>query len=132
MQRHCENTQALAEFLEAHPKVTWVNYPGLLSHKHHARMKQYCSGASGVLTFGVKGGEKEGEKVMNALKLARILVHVSDVRTSVLHPASMTHRQLDEAAQKAAGVTPDLIRVSVGLEHIEDIKADFVQALALI
>jgi O-acetylhomoserine (thiol)-lyase len=132
MQRHCENATALAQFLEAHPKVAWVNYPGLPSHKHHERMKQYCNGASGVITFGVKGGQKEGEKVMNALKLAKILVHVSDVRTSVLHPASMTHRQLDEAAQKAAGVSAELIRVSVGLEHIDDITADFDQALRAI
>ncbi|MBE0495756.1 MAG: PLP-dependent transferase [Campylobacterales bacterium] len=130
MQRHCENAQALAEFLQNHPKVAWVNYPGLPSHKHHERLKCYCTGASGVLTFGVKGGQQEGEKVMNALKLARILVHVADLRTCVLHPASMTHRQLDEAALKAAGVSPDLIRVSVGLEHIEDIKADFEHALS--
>ena len=132
MQRHCENATALAQFLEAHPKVAWVNYPGLASHKHHERMKRYCKGASGVITFGVKGGQKEGEKVMNALKLAKILVHVSDVRTCVLHPASMTHRQLDEAAQKAAGVSAELIRVSVGLEHIDDITADFDQALRAI
>ncbi len=132
MQRHCENAEALASFLESHPKVSWVNYPGLKSHKHHERMKHYCKGASGVITFGVKGGQAEGEKVMNALKLARIVVHVADVRTSVLHPASMTHRQLDEKAQKIAGVTPDLIRVSVGIEHIEDIKTDFERALALI
>lgn len=129
MQRHCENAQALAQFLQDHPKVAWVNYPGLPSHKHHERLKRYCTGASGVLTFGVKGGQREGEKVMNALKLARILVHVADLRTCVLHPASMTHRQLDEDALKAAGVSPDLIRVSVGLEHTEDIKADFERAL---
>ena len=129
MQRHCENAQALAQFLQDHPKVAWVNYPGLSSHKHHERLKRYCTGASGVLTFGVNGGQREGEKVMNALKLARILVHVADLRTCVLHPASMTHRQLDEDALKAAGVSPDLIRVSVGLEHIEDIKADFERAL---
>ncbi len=129
MQRDCENAQALAQFLQDHPKVAWVNYPGLSSHKHHERLKRYCTGASGVLTFGVNGGQREGEKVMNALKLARILVHVADLRTCVLHPASMTHRQLDEDALKAAGVSPDLIRVSVGLEHIEDIKADFERAL---
>jgi O-acetylhomoserine (thiol)-lyase len=130
MQRHCDNAQALAEFLQNHPKVAWVNYPGLSSHKHHERLKRYCAGASGVLTFGVEGGQEEGERVMNALKLARILVHVADLRTCVLHPASMTHRQLDEDALKAAGVSPDLIRVSVGLEHIEDIKADFEHALS--
>lgn len=129
MERHCENAQKLAEFLESHPNVSWVNYPGLNSHKHFKRAKQYLKGASGVLTFGVKGGAKEGEKVMDALKLAAIVVHVSDVRTGVLHPASMTHRQLSAQEQKLAGVTPDLIRVTVGIEHIDDIIADFDQAL---
>lgn len=129
MERHCENAQKLAEFLESHPNVSWVNYPGLNSHKHFKRAKQYLKGASGVLTFGVKGGTKEGEKVMDALKLAAIVVHVSDVRTGVLHPASMTHRQLSAQEQKLAGVTPDLIRVTVGIEHIDDIIADFDQAL---
>ena len=132
MDRHCENAQKLAEFLENHPKVSWVNYPGLPSHKHYERAKKYLKGNSGVLTFGVKGGAKEGEKVMNALRLARIVVHVADVRTGVLHPASMTHRQLSAEAQLAAGVTPDLIRVSVGIENIKDIKADFDHALSLI
>lgn len=129
MQRHCENAQALAEFLESHPNVSWVNYPGLPSHKHFERAKQYLKGVSGVLTFGVKGGATEGEKVMNALSLAAIVVHVADVRTGVLHPASMTHRQLSLEEQKLAGVTPDLIRVTVGIEHIDDIIADFDQAL---
>ena len=87
--------------------------------------------ASGVLCFGVKGGRAAGEKVMNSLKLAAIVVHVADTRTGVLHPASMTHRQLSEAELEAAGVSPDLIRVTVGLENIEDIKADFDQALAM-
>jgi O-acetylhomoserine (thiol)-lyase len=129
MQRHCENAQVLAEFLEAHPKVSWVNYPGLKSHKHYQRAKKYLKGCSGVLTFGVVGGAKEGERVMNALKLAAIVVHVADVRTGVLHPASMTHRQLSPAEQLGAGVTPDLIRVSVGIEQIDDLIADFDQAL---
>ena len=129
MERHCENAQKLAEFLESHPNVSWVNYPGLNSHKHFNRAKQYLKGASGVLTFGVKGSAKEGEKVMDALELAAIVVHVSDVRTGVLHPASMTHRQLSAQEQKLAGVTPDLIRVTVGIEHIDDIIADFDQAL---
>ncbi|MDY0238267.1 MAG: PLP-dependent transferase [Campylobacterales bacterium] len=132
MEKHCENALLLAKFLESHPKVSWVNYPGLKSHKDHALLNKYCKGASGVLTFGVKGGEKEGEKVMNALKLAKILVHVADVRTCVLHPASMTHRQLSEEALKDAGVSPDLIRVSVGIENIEDLKEDFQNALSVI
>ncbi len=130
MDRHCENAQKMAEFLEAHPKVSWVNYPGLKSHKHYERAKKYLKGCSGVLTFGVKGGADAGEKVMNSLKLAAIVVHVADVRTGVLHPASMTHRQLSAEEQLAAGVTPDLIRLSVGIENINDIMADFDQALS--
>lgn len=129
MDRHCENAQKLAEFLDGHKRVAWVNYPGLPTHRHHQRAKKYLRGCSGVLTFGVSGGRREGEKVMNALKLAAIVVHVADVRTSVLHPASMTHRQLSEEEQRAAGVTPDLVRVSVGIENIDDIIDDFSQAL---
>lgn len=134
MPRHCENAQKLAEFLNDHPKVGWVNYPGLPGHPHHERAQKYLrdGGCSGVLTFGVKGGTAEGEKVMNSLKLAAIVVHVADVRTGVLHPASMTHRQLTAEEQVAAGVTPDLIRVTVGIENITDIIADFDQALSLI
>lgn len=129
MERHCENALKLATFLETHPNVSWVNYPGLQSHKHFNRAKEYLKGSSGVLTFGVKGGMAEGEKVMNALKLAAIVVHVADVRTGVLHPASMTHRQLSQEEQLLAGVTPDLIRVTVGIENSDDIIADFNQAL---
>jgi len=132
MDRHCENALKLASFLEAHPKVGWVNYPALPSHKDYALAQKYLKGASGVLTFGVKGGRDEGEKVMNALKLAAIVVHVADVRTGVLHPASMTHRQLSDEEQLKAGVTPDLVRVTVGLENIDDIIADFDQALRTI
>ena len=132
MDRHCENALKLALFLEAHPKVGWVNYPALPSHKDYALAQKYLKGASGVLTFGVKGGREEGEKVMNALKLAAIVVHVADVRTGVLHPASMTHRQLSDEEQLKAGVTPDLVRVTVGLENIDDIIADFDQALRTI
>lgn len=132
MDRHCENTQKLAEFLQTHEKVSWVNYPGLKEHKDYELSKKYLKGNSGVLTFGVKGGLKEGEIVMNSLKLAAIVVHVADVRTGVLHPASMTHRQLSAEELKKAGVTPDLIRVTVGIEHIDDIIADFDQALSKI
>ncbi len=132
MERHSSNALALAEFLQNHPKVSWVNYPGLKDNPEYCRVEKYFDRnmASGVLCFGVKGGRDAGEKVMNALKLAAIVVHVADARTGVLHPASMTHRQLSEAELEAAGVSPDLIRVSVGLENIEDIKADFDQALA--
>ena len=130
MDRHCSNAQALAEFLENHPKVKWVNYPGLPSSPQYTMAKKYLRGCSGVLCFGVKGGTAAGERVMNSLKLAAIAVHVADIRTCVLHPASMTHRQLTEKELIAAGVSPDLIRVSVGIEHIDDIKEDFDQALA--
>jgi len=133
MERHSSNALELAEFLKNHPKVSWVNYPGLADNPENALVKKYFTGgmASGVLCFGVKGGRAAGEKVMNSLKLAAIVVHVADTRTGVLHPASMTHRQLSEAELEAAGVSPDLIRVTVGLENIEDIKADFDQALAM-
>ncbi|MBO7147583.1 MAG: O-acetylhomoserine aminocarboxypropyltransferase/cysteine synthase [Lentisphaeria bacterium] len=130
MDRHCSNALELAKFLAAHPQVSWVNYPGLEGNPQYDMAKKYMpKGVSGVFCFGVKGGSKAGEKVMNALKLAAICVHVADLRTCVLHPASMTHRQLTEEELVAAGVSPDLIRVSVGLEHIEDLKADFDQAL---
>lgn len=130
MERHSANALALAKFLSAHDKVSWVNYPGLPDNPEYARAQKYLRGASGVLCFGVKGGKAAGERVMNALKLAAIVVHVADVRTCVLHPASMTHRQLSDAELVAAGVSPDLIRLSVGIEHIDDLIADFDQALA--
>lgn len=131
MERHCANALALAEFLEKHPKVGWVNYPGLKNSPQQPLVQKYLKrGCSGVLCFGVKGGVKAGEHVMDSLKLAAIAVHVADIRTCVLHPASMTHRQLTEAELVAAGVSPDLIRVSVGIEHIDDLKVDFDQALA--
>lgn len=132
MERHSSNALELAEFLRNHPKVSWVNYPGLSDNPEYERVQKYFTGgmASGVLCFGVKGGRAAGERVMNSLKLAAIVVHVADTRTGVLHPASMTHRQLSEAELAAAGVSPDLIRVTVGLENIQDIKDDFDQALA--
>ncbi|MDD3886189.1 MAG: O-acetylhomoserine aminocarboxypropyltransferase/cysteine synthase [Victivallaceae bacterium] len=131
MERHSSNALALAKHLEQHPKVGWVNYPGLKSSTQYALAQKYLpNGASGVLCFGVKGGKPAGEIVMNSLKLAAIVVHVADVRTGVLHPASMTHRQLSDAELAAAGVSPDMIRVSVGIENIDDIISDFDQALA--
>ncbi|QSH42185.1 O-acetylhomoserine aminocarboxypropyltransferase/cysteine synthase [Lentisphaerota bacterium ZTH] len=130
MERHSQNALRLAEFLNQHEKVSWVRYPGLPHDAEHERAEKYLpEGCSGVLCFGVKGGAEEGETVMNKLELAAIVVHVADVRTCVLHPASMTHRQLNAAEQEAAGVPPDLIRVSVGIENIDDIIADFDQAL---
>lgn len=130
MDRHSENALELAKYLERHEKVAWVNYPGLKNHPSYNLTQKYLpKGASGVLTFGVKGGYEAGKKFMNNLQLAAIVVHVADVRSSVLHPASMTHRQLTDEQQVDCGITPDLIRVSVGIEDIEDIKKDFDQAL---
>lgn len=131
MQRHCENALALAEHLEASPYVEWVNYPGLKSNKYYDLAQKYLpKGAGGVLTFGVKGGLAAGKKFIENLDMTSLVVHVGDLRTSVLHPSSTTHRQLSEADQIAAGIRPELIRVSVGIEDIGDILADFDQALA--
>lgn len=130
MARHSENALALAQYLESSPNVAWVNYPGLASSQYHALAEKYLpDGQSGVLTFGVKGGLAAGAKFIEHLQLVSLVVHVGDIRTSVLHPSSTTHRQLSEADQIAAGIQPELIRVSVGIENINDIIADFEQAL---
>jgi len=127
--RHVENALALAHWLESHPQVTWVSYPGLESHCYHERAKKYLKrGFGGVLTFGIKGGLTAGRKFIDTVKLASHLANVGDAKTLVIHPASTTHQQLSETEQRSSGVTPELVRVSVGLEHIEDIKADFEQA----
>ncbi len=132
MQRHSENALALARHLEAHSSVSWVCYPGLASHPSHERATQYLSkGAGGVLTFGIKGGAAAGKKFMEACRLVALVVHVGDARSCVLHPASTTHRQLTEEQQISSGVSPDLIRLSVGIEHIDDLIADVDQALAI-
>ncbi len=131
VQRHADNTLALAQWLEQHPQVAWVLYPGLPSHRHHARAKQLLrNGFGGVLSFGIKGGGEAGRKFIDNVKLASHLANVGDAKTLVIQPSTTTHSQLSEAEQKTAGVTPDLIRVSVGLEHIEDIKEDFAEAFA--
>ncbi len=130
MERHSQNALALAKHLRDHPMVDWIIYPGLGSDRYYDLAKKYLpKGASGVLSFGVKGGRAAGEKFLENLDLTSVVVHVGDIRTSALHPASTTHRQLTEEQQLAAGITPSLIRVSVGLESIEDIIADFDQAL---
>lgn len=130
MERHSSNALALAKYLKNHPKVDFITYPGMEGDKYYELAQKYLpNGAGGVLSFGVKGGKAAGEKLLENLKLASIVVHVGDIRTSVLHPASTTHRQLSEEAQLAAGLNPSLIRVSVGLESIDDIIADFEQAL---
>ncbi len=130
MERHCRNAEAVAAFLEAHPAVTWVNYPGLPSSKDTALVKKYLPrGTCGVISFGVKGGRDAAVRFMDSLKLAAIVVHVADARTSVLHPASTTHRQLTDEQLTAAGISPELVRLSVGIENAADIIADLDQAL---
>ena len=131
VQRHCDNTLALARWLERHPQVSWTSYPGLESHPHHARARKYLrNGFGAVLGFGIKGGAEAGKKFIGALKLASNLANVGDAKTLVIHPASTTHSQLSEAEQRSAGVPPDMIRVSVGIEHIDDIREDFEEAFA--
>jgi O-acetylhomoserine (thiol)-lyase len=130
-QRHCENALKVAQFLESHPGVSWVNYPGLASHPDHARAMKYLpKGQGAVMGFGVKGGYESAVKFINNVKLASHLANILDAKTLVIHPASTTHQQLSKEQQDAAGVTPDFVRVSVGLEDVEDIIADFDQALA--
>ena len=130
LERHAQNAQALAEWLEKHPAVTWVNYPGLPSHPHYAAAKKFLpKGAGAILGFGVRGGRDAGVKFINHVKLASHLANVGDAKTLVIHPASTTHSQLTEKEQLETGVTPEYVRVSVGIEDIEDIQADFDQAL---
>ena len=128
-QRHVENTLELSNWLKKNNNVEWVNYPGLEEHDSHKFAKQYLTnGFGGVLSFGIKGGLKSGESFINKVKLASHLANVGDAKTLVTHPASTTHQQLNDAEKKSSGVSDDLIRVSVGLENIDDIKADFEQA----
>ena len=129
IERHCQNAQAVAEYLEKHPRVSWVNYPGLASSPQHALAQKYLpKGVCGVVSFGVRGGREAAMKFMDSLKLAQIVVHVADARTSVLHPASTTHRQLTDEQLVDAGISADLVRLSVGIENIEDILEDLEQA----
>lgn len=133
MERHCANALAVAKFLEAHEKVAWVNYPGLESNKYYDLAQKYMpKGTCGVISFGLKGGREAAGAMMDKLKLAAIVTHVADARTCVLHPASHTHRQMTDEQLVEAGVAPDLIRFSVGIEHIDDIIADLEQALEFV
>lgn len=128
--RHCSNALAVAKFLENHEKVAWVNYPDLESNKYHELAKKYLpDGSCGVVTFGVKGGRQAASEMMDNLKLGAIVTHVADARTCVLHPASHTHRQMNDQELIEAGVQPDLIRLSVGIENVDDIIEDLAQAL---
>ena len=136
MERHCENALRVAQYLREDPRVAWVNYPGLPEHPDAAllarqmRTVRGVPGASGLLAFGVKGGMQAGVKFIESARFMSHLANIGDTRTLIIHPASTTHRQLDETAQRAAGVTPDMVRVSVGLEHVDDILWDIDQALA--
>ena len=128
--RHCENALKVAEFLENNDKIEWVNYPGLKSSKYYDRVQKYMpNGTCGVVSFGVKGGRKAAEKLMASLKLAAIVTHVADARTCCLHPASSTHRQMTDEQLEAAGISPNMIRFSVGIENVDDIIADLSQAI---
>ena len=128
--RHCQNAQRVAEWLEANDKVAWVNYPGLKSNKYYDLAQKYLpNGSCGVLSFGLKGGRDVAIRFMDNLKLVAIVTHVADARTCILHPASHTHRQLTDEQLREAGIAPDLMRLSVGIENVEDIIADIEQAL---
>ena len=131
MPRHCENAAKVAEFLEGNDAVEWVNYPGLKSHTHHASANKYLTkGKGAILGFGIKGGMDAGKKFINACQLCSHLANIGDAKTLVIHPASTTHQQLSENEQRQAGVSPEYVRVSVGIEDIDDILADLEQALA--
>ena len=130
MERHCSNAMAAAEFLEKHDAVTWVNHPGLASSKYADLAKKYLpKGAGAIFTFGIKGGLEAGKKFIDSVQLLSHLANVGDAKSLVIHPASTTHQQLSESDQNAAGITPDMVRVSIGLEDIEDIQWDLDQAL---
>jgi len=130
IERHCQNALKVAQFLKNHPKVAWVNYPGLPDSPQAAKVKKYLpQGAGAIVGFGIKGGLEAGKKFINSVKLLSHLANIGDAKTLVIHPASTTHQQLSETEQKSTGVTADFIRVSVGIEHIDDILADIDQAL---
>ena len=131
MERHCENAEKVARFLAASEKVEFVNYPALESDPYHALAQKYLpKGCSGVISFSIKGSRENAIRFIDSLKLASLAVHVADARTCVLHPASSTHRQLTDEQLVGAGITPGLIRLSVGIENIDDIIEDVSQALA--
>jgi O-acetylhomoserine (thiol)-lyase len=135
MERHCANARRVAQFLLAHPQVAWVNWPGLPSSPYYPLARKYLRevdgepGAAGVLTFGIKGGASAGEKFIDSVQFLSHLANIGDAKSLVIHPASTTHRQLSEEDQLKAGVSPDMIRLSVGIESIDDILWDLDQAL---
>lgn len=131
MERHCENSLAVANFLKTHNKVEWVNYPGLEDNKYHSLIKKYCpKGASSLMSFGIKGGLPSGIKFLDNVQFISHVANIGDAKTLVVHPASTTHRQLSEEEQQQAGVTPDMIRLSIGIENVDDIIWDIEQSLA--
>jgi O-acetylhomoserine (thiol)-lyase len=131
MQRHCDNALAVAQWLQRHPKIAWVNYAGLEGDASYLLHRTYCpKGAGSVFTFGVKGGYDAGVKIVNNVRLISHLANVGDTRSLIIHPASTTHRQLEDAQRAAAGAGNEVMRVSIGIESVEDIIADLDQALA--
>jgi O-acetylhomoserine (thiol)-lyase len=131
MERHCSNALKIAQYLSEHPKVSWVNYPGLLNNKYYELAQKYLpKGAGAVLSFGIKGGAAAGQKFIENVEFLSHLANIGDAKTLVIHPASTTHRQLSEEQQLAAGVPPDLIRLAVGIESVDDILWDIDQALS--
>ncbi|MEI6516871.1 MAG: PLP-dependent transferase, partial [bacterium] len=130
MERHCQNALAVAEYLKKHKQVTWVRYPGLVDDPSHPVAKKVLSnGFGGMVVFGIKGGAEAGRKFIDNLQLFSLLANVGDAKSLAIHPATTTHSQLTEEQQREGGITPELIRLSIGIEHIDDIKADLDQAL---
>jgi O-acetylhomoserine (thiol)-lyase len=130
MQKHCDNAMNIAKYLEQHPMVSWVNYPGLKSNKYYELGQKYMSkGAGSIFTFGLKGGVEAGRKFIDSLKIFSHVANVGDVRSLVIHPASTTHSQLSEEGLKAAGVNPDMVRLSIGIEDANDLIDDLEQAI---
>jgi len=131
MERHCENAMRVAQFLESHPKVTWVNYPGLPGNRYHALAQRYLpKGAGSLLSFGIRGGFDAGVRFIEGLQFVSHLANIGDAKSLVIHPASTTHRQLSEEDLVKAGVPPDMVRLSIGLETIDDILWDLDRALS--
>ena len=130
MERHCENALKVAGFLRNHPQVAWVKYAGLADHPEHALAQRYCSGKpAGILSFGIVGGQQAGARFIDALQLVVRLVNIGDTKSLACHPASTTHRQLNDEELEKAGVPRDMVRLSIGIEHIDDILQDLAQAL---
>ena len=131
MERHCQNAQIVAEWLQQNDQIEWVTYPGLPGDKNYELAKTYMpNGTCGVVSFGIKGGREAARAFMDGLNMIAIATHVADLRSCLLHPASTTHRQMNDEQLAEAGVTPDLVRLSVGIEHVDDIIGDLAQALA--